>query len=237
MPPQHTTHTHYVFEVDVADAANVSILHKPWQSASQPVQPMQPRFQEPHGRLFGSASWQNLHMTDIEHQRRYTLLRDQGVFTDALDALRFRHWVADVMAMPRAERKVLSRKGAMVSLLGEPVHWIDAVTGVGYWDPGNAVYARALHLALLYRPTSFDMPWNEETCGDIVECTFAMAWIMPESNYFEDLRQALEDMVRATIALLDDLPWVQRCSPQEWADDVDDLRIEYARRGWDDFYG
>ena len=80
------------------------------------------------------------------------------------------------------------------------------------------------------------MPWNEETLGDIVECTFAMAFRSPEHEYFEDMRVVLEAMVRITMDLLDDLPDVA-CTLEEWAYDVDALRISYARVGWFDVYG
>ena len=49
---------------------------------------------------------------------------------------------------------------------------------------------------MLYRPHTFDMPWNQETLGDIVECALAQAWHFPNDPYWRDIQAALEDMVR-----------------------------------------
>ena len=131
-------------------------------------------------------------------------------------------------------RKALSYDGAMRSFPGEMVHWIDDSTGMGYWDATNKIYARALAAALLYRPCgpSADLgPLNDESMGDILEGFMALAWHRPDCPWCCRRRDLIEDMVRATVALRGNLPQLSfDGGAGQWAFDVDELRIDYARR-------
>ena len=129
------------------------------------------------------------------------------------------------MQLPRAGHKERSYDGAMRSLGQDRGDWTGPATGRQYWDAGRYIYARALHLAMLYRPHTFDMPWNEETLGDIVECALAQAWHFPNDPYWRDIQAALEDMVRVTDDLCSSLLQPHHGGAQQFAEMVDDLFI------------
>ena len=158
-------------------------------------------------------------------QRVCALLRRMRSLQDRLESLGFIAWVQDLMQLPRAVRKERSYDGAMRCQGQDRVDWTDPTTGKQYWDAGNYIYARALHLAMLYRPHTFDMPWNQETLGDIVCCALAQAWHFPNDPYWQDIQAALEDMVRVTDDLCSSLIQPHHGSAQQFAEMVDDLFI------------
>ena len=174
-------------------------------------------------------------MDSEQHARRWVLLSAFDAAADALHPRALLDWIEDHMAKDKAWRKALSHDGAIRSLATDPVHWEDPATGVGYWDASNAVYARALHGALLYRPArpSELEHWNPETCGDIVEGILALAWRSPDDSAAQTRMVLMEHMVRIVVLLMDDLgPVWASCPPSEWADRVDNLRVAYAQAGW-----
>ena len=164
-------------------------------------------------------------MPEQARQRGCALLRRMRSLQDRLESLGFIGWVEDLMQLPRAVRKERSYDGAMRCQGQDRVDWTDPTTGTQYWDAGNYIYARALHLAMCYRPHTFDMPWNEETLGDIVECALAQAWHFPNDPYWRDIQAALEDMVRVTDDLCSSLLQPHHGGAQQFAEAVDDLFI------------
>ena len=158
-------------------------------------------------------------------QRVCALLRRMRSLQDRLESLGFIAWVDRLMQLPHAVRKKWSYNGAMQCQGQDRVDWTDPTTGKQYWDAGNYIYARALHLAMLYRPHTFDMPWNDETLGDIVECALAQAWHFPNDPYWQDIQAALEDMVRVTDDLCSSLLQPHHGGAQQFAEMVDDLFI------------
>ena len=164
-------------------------------------------------------------MPEQARQQRFALLRRMRSLQDRLESLGFIGWVEDLMQLPRAVRKDGSYDGAMRCQGQDRVDWTDPATGTQYWDAGNYIYARALHLAMLYRPHTFDMPWNEETLGDIVECALAQAWHFPNDPYWRDIQAALEDMVRVTDDLCSSLLQPHHGGAQQFAEAVHSLFI------------
>ena len=56
----------------------------------------------------------------------------------------------------------------------------------------------------------------------------------PELLLVSKAPKLMDDMVRATVELAHDLPWVAfDGGSAQWAFDVDELRIEYCRAGWE----
>ena len=137
------------------------------------------------------------------------------------------------MLQPREWRKKLSHDGAMQSAPVEPRHYYCEFGDEHFGDAGNWVYARALQGALLYSPDE-PLALNDETLGDLVECILALAWRRPFCDWCLRRRELMEDMVRATVELERGLPWVAfDGGSAQWAFDVDELRIEYCRAGWE----
>ena len=130
-------------------------------------------------------------------------------------------------------RNDLSYDGAIRSAPGEPRHYYCEFEDEHCWDAGNYVYARALQGVLLYLSTN-PLAFNDKTLGDLVECILALAWRHPFCDWCLRRRELMEDMVRATVELERGLPWVAfDGGSAQWAFDVDELRIEYCRAGWE----
>ena len=74
-------------------------------------------------------------------------------------------WMAEISGY---DRKAYSHLGYVHKFPGSPVHWQDPAGGGGGFDPGNLLYARAVHLATNLPVTQL-FSWNDETLGDVME--------------------------------------------------------------------
>ena len=68
----------------------------------------------------------------------------------------------------------MSYSGAVCSRQGDPVHYHCPVSRQNYFDPSNWIYKSALRLLA---PELADLPWNDETRGDICESIMGFAFI------------------------------------------------------------
>ena len=165
------------------------------------------------------------------HLEPGALVRSARPHPARLCDMHIRQDIETLMWQRRKWRKDLSHDGAMRSAPGEPRHYYCRVQSRHYWDAGNFVYARALQAALLYSSTE-PLAGNDKTLGEFVECILALAWRRPNCDWCFRRRKLMEDMVRATVELAHDLPWVAfDGGSAQWAFDVDELRIEYCRAG------
>ena len=74
-------------------------------------------------------------------------------------------WMAKISEY---DRKAYSHLGYVNKFAGSPVHWQHPAGGGGGFDPGNLLYARAVHLATNLPVTQL-FSWNDETLGDVME--------------------------------------------------------------------
>ena len=74
-------------------------------------------------------------------------------------------WMARI---PEYVRKEYSHLGYLNKFAGSPVHWQHPAGGGSGFDPGNLLYARAVHLATNLPVTQL-FSWNDETLGDVME--------------------------------------------------------------------
>ena len=96
----------------------------------------------------------------------------------------------------------------------------------------SSTFRRSRPRCSTVRPSLF--AGNDKTLGDLVECILALAWRRPNCYWCLRRRKLMEDMVRATVELAHDLPWVAFDGRSaQWAFDVDELRIQYCRAGWE----
>ena len=86
---------------------------------------------------------------------------------------------------------------------------------------------------MLYSSTE-PLAFNDKTLGDLVECILALVWRCLTCRWCLRRADLMDDMVRATVELERDLPWVAfDGGSAQWAFDVDELRIQYCRAGWE----
>ena len=143
----------------------------------------------------------------------------------------FQKYLDDLMSRSRSWRKAWSYNGAVRSIHGEEVHWMDERTGIGYRDPCNAIYAKVFGVVLLDtehgRACEYKV-YNEGTRGDILEATLGFSFA--GRTEFDDLRDMIEQAVRDVEAIELLLPNLH-FDADLWVDAMDDLRITLAREG------
>jgi len=129
-------------------------------------------------------------------EQEYAAAKLRGSINEYLDKL---------MEHESSVRKEWSRKGAIRCREGERACWIDDGTGTGYRDAGNYVYACALECALLGAPAQNNSWHSRDYCpetGDMLDIILSFAWQEGDNRLHRWWRDAVEDLVRKTEALI-----------------------------------
>lgn len=133
------------------------------------------------------------------------------------------HWVGSA---PQRIRKEMSYDGALRCRRPlDPIHYVEPLTRLAYFDPTNEVYSRAL---LLMCPELSDH-FNENSLGDIVEAWLALGFhrMRVPPHRFKD-PTVVDRQVLRLYAWIEEIAytvyWLTRlqgdsrsCSPKQWA--------------------
>ena len=93
------------------------------------------------------------------------------------------HWMEQ---LSHYDRKALSYRGCL--------RWLTPPEMKPEYDPGNAIYTRALRLIMNNDGIFLSYNWNEETCGDIIESILGYHWSTLRTLP-KDMRKAMDNFI------------------------------------------
>ena len=118
------------------------------------------------------------------------------------------------LATAQLQHAVCSWRAVEVDMAGFVVRWMEDLSydvrkSYSYWgylryltppemrpeyDPGNAIYTRALRLIMNNDGIFLLHNWNEVTCGDIIESILGYHWLT-RNTLPKDMRKAMNNLI------------------------------------------